>query len=213
MAAPDFALPDLTNQIRTLATFQGKPVLLNFWVAGSASCQEDLKLFNRLHARWAAQGLQLLTVNVDGSTDAEKVRAFARDSHLSFPILQGSDDLAGIYNILYRYLFDRHRDLSLPTSFLINAGGEIVKVYQGPVNPEHVEQDFQHIPQTAAERLAKALPFPGVIDTLDFSATISTTVRFIFSEDIWSKPRRHFGRPCATTHRVPRHSMGWEAFI
>ena len=36
------------------------------------------------------------------------------------------------------------------------------------MNPEHVEQDFQHIPQTAAERLAKALPFSGVIETLEF---------------------------------------------
>ncbi len=107
-------------------------------------------------------------MNLDDPADAEKVRALVRDRHLSFPILLGTDDLAGIYNILYRYLFDRHRDLSLPTSFLINSGGEIVKVYQGPVNPDHVEQDFQHIPETAAARLAKALPFPGVIDTLEF---------------------------------------------
>ena len=56
----------------------------------------------------------------------------------------------------------------LPTSFLINAKGEIVKVYQGPVNPEHVEHDFRHIPQTSAERLARALPFPGVTDTIEF---------------------------------------------
>ena len=46
-----------------------------------------------------------------------------RELHLSFPILHGSDDVAGIYNILYRYLFDRHRDLGLPTSFLIDANG------------------------------------------------------------------------------------------
>jgi tetratricopeptide (TPR) repeat protein/peroxiredoxin len=168
VAAPSFAVPDLGGKTRTLAALQGKPLLLNFWAAGSSSCQEDLKLFTRLHVRWAAQGLQLLTVNVEGLADVDKVRAFARDRHLSFPILLGTDDLAGIYNILYRYLFDRHRDLSLPTSFLINAGGEIVKVYQGPVNPEHVEQDFQNIPETAASKLAKALPFPGVIDTLEF---------------------------------------------
>ena len=87
---------------------------------------------------------------------------------LSFPILLGSDDVAAVYNILYRYLFDRHRDLDLPTSFLINAAGEIVKVYQGPVNADHVEHDFRHIPQTTAERLAKALPFPGVTDTIEF---------------------------------------------
>jgi tetratricopeptide (TPR) repeat protein len=168
VAAPDFSLPDISGKARTLASSKGKPVLLNFWVAESASCREDLKLFHRLHTRWAAQGLQLLTINVDSSADAEKVRAFAHERQFSFPILQGTDDLAGIYNLLYRYLFDRHRDLSLPTSFLINSSGEIVKIYQGPLNAEHVEHDFQHIPQTAAERLASALPFPGVIDTLDF---------------------------------------------
>ena len=48
-----------------------------------------------------------------------------------------SDDVAAVYNVLYRYLFDRHRDLTLPTSFLIDAEGDIVKVYQGPVDSEN----------------------------------------------------------------------------
>ena len=168
VAAPDFSLSDLNGQARTLTALRGQPVLLNFWVTESSICQQDLKVFNRLHARWAAQGLHFLAVNLDDPADAAKVRSLARESHFSFSILQGSDDVAGIYNILYRYLFDRHRDLSLPTSFLINGGGEIVKVYQGPVNPEQVEQDLRHIPQTAAERMAKALPFPGLSDTLEF---------------------------------------------
>ena len=143
-------------------------MLLNLWAVESAGCQEDLKLFHRLQNRWAAQGLQLLTVNFDNATEADKARAFARDGHFSFPLLQATDELAGIYNLLYRYLFDRHRDLGLPTSFLINSTGEIVKIYQGPLNAEHVEHDFQRIPQTPSERLTRALPFPGVIDTLDF---------------------------------------------
>jgi tetratricopeptide (TPR) repeat protein len=73
-----------------------------------------------------------------------------------------------MYNILYRFLFDRHRDMGLPTSFLIDAKGQIVKLYQGPVKPQQVEEDFRHIPQTADERLAKALPFPGVTSSLEF---------------------------------------------
>ena len=92
-----------------------------------------------------------------------------RERRLSFKILRGSDDIAGIYNILYRYMFDRHRDLRLPTSFLIDKQGRIVKVYQGPINPEHVEQDFRHIPQTNEDRLARALPFPGVAETVEFA--------------------------------------------
>ncbi len=42
---------------------------------------------------------------------AMKSRTFAQS--LTFPILRGSEDVAAIYNILYRQLFDRHRDLSL----------------------------------------------------------------------------------------------------
>jgi tetratricopeptide (TPR) repeat protein len=121
---------------------------------------------------WASKGLQLLSVNLDAGLDEptrlENLRALVRDRHLSFHILRGSDDVAAIYNILYRYLFDRHRDLSLPTSFLIDASGEIVKIYQGPVNAEHVAYDFSHIPNTGAERLSRALPFPGVTDTVEF---------------------------------------------
>ena len=111
----------------------------------------------------------------------------------SFPILQGSDDLAGIYNILYRYLFDRHRDLGLPTSFLISGSGEIVKIYQGPVNPEHVEQDFrQHSPNRRGENGESAAVsggkrYFGISSQLSqlrldlFSAGISRSGRSVFS--------------------------------
>jgi len=166
--APDFSLPDFGEQMRTLSALRGKPVLLNFWAAGAERCKDDWITFNQRHAAWAAQSLHLLAVNLDSATDAESVRALVREHRFSFPILRGSEDVAAIYNILCRYLFDRHRDLALPTSFLISAKGEIVKVYQGPVDPGHVEQDFRQIPQTSAERLARALPFPGVTDTIEF---------------------------------------------
>jgi len=168
VSAPDFSLSDLAGQTRTLAALRGKSVLLNFWATGSATCREDLRILNQFHKRWAVQGLELISINVDDSSGIESVRTLAHELHLSFPILHGSDDVAGVYNIVYRYLFDRHRDLGLPTSFLIDRKGDIVKVYQGPVNADRIEQDFQHIPQTAAERLAKALPFPGVSDTSEF---------------------------------------------
>jgi len=168
VAAPDFSLPDLTGAARTLAAFRGRPALLYFWVAQSSACQEDLKVFERVHVRWTAQGLRLLTVNVDNPANVENLKALAREQGLTFPILRGSDDVAGIYNILYRYLFDRHRDLSLPTSFLLDDKGQIVKVYQGSVNPGQVEQDVRRIPQNDTERLGRALPFPGVTETFEF---------------------------------------------
>ncbi|MBZ5571934.1 MAG: FG-GAP-like repeat-containing protein, partial [Acidobacteriia bacterium] len=192
VAAPDFSLPDLNGNIHTLVPLRGKPALLHFWVAGSAECEQELKTLNRLRAGWAAQGLQLLTINVDDPVDGGKVQSLARG--LSLPILRGSDDVAGIYNILYRYLFDRHRDLSLPTSFLIDANGDIVKVYQGPVNPEHIERDFRHIPQTKAERLAKALPFPGVAETTEFSRNYLSYGSVFFQRGYYGQAGASFQR-------------------
>ncbi len=172
--APGFSLTDFNGQARTLSSLRGKPVLLNFWAAAAERCKEDWITFNRRYAAWATQGLQLLSVNLDAPVDAESARAVVQEHRLSFPILRGSEDVAAVYNILYRYLFDRHRDLELPTSFLIDAKGQIVKVYQGPVNAEHVEQDFRNIPQTNAERLARALPFTGVTDTIEFGRNYLT---------------------------------------
>jgi tetratricopeptide (TPR) repeat protein len=168
VSAPLITLPDMTGQTRSLAELRGKAVLLNFWATGSEICIKNLRTVNQVHKRWADQGLHLLAVNVDDQNDIERVRAVVRDLRLPFPILRASDDVAGTYNILYRYLFDRHRDLDLPTSFLIDVKGEIVKVYQGPIDTEHLEYDFQHIPQTATERQQRALPFPGVSDASEF---------------------------------------------
>jgi tetratricopeptide (TPR) repeat protein len=165
VAAPDFSLPDPSGQVRTLSALRGKTTLLNFWTTKSSDSREELKMLQKAHSNWATKGLHLIAVNVDDATDSD-VRAFA--SGLSFSILRGSDDVAAIYNILYRQLFDRHRDLSLPTSFLIDGNGDIVKVYQGRIVPEHVEQDFQRIPRTDAERLARALPFPSATYALEF---------------------------------------------
>jgi Tfp pilus assembly protein PilF len=78
------------------------------------------------------------------------------------------EELAATYNILHRYLFDRHRDLPLPAAFLIDERGVVVKVYQGRVAPAQIEQDLRSIPRTKAERLARALPFPGADESYEF---------------------------------------------
>jgi tetratricopeptide (TPR) repeat protein/peroxiredoxin len=192
VSAPDFSLPDLTGKTRTLAALRDKPVLLHFWMAGSANCQNDLEVFERSYRRWNGDGLQLLSVNVDASGDTAGLRALAQEHHLSFPIVRATDDVAGIYNILYRYMFDRHRDLGLPTSLLINEKGDIVKIYQGRINPEHVEQDFPHIPRAATERLAKALPFPGVTDALEFQRNYLSYGSVFFQREYFDQAEASF---------------------
>jgi tetratricopeptide (TPR) repeat protein len=169
IAAPDFSLPDLTGRIETLSARRGKLTLLHFWSAASRGYERSLQDFEESHARWAREGLQLLTVRVDEPANADDRTVISQYDRFSFPILGASADTVAIYNLLYRYLFDRHRDLSLPTSFLIDATGAIVKIYQGAVPKQQFEKDFRSIPRTAAQRLAKALPFAGESETFEFA--------------------------------------------
>ncbi len=164
VAAPEVSLPDLSGRIHELSAMRGNPALLIFWSLKSPDSLDELKQLQNANRQWVALGLHALVVAVDDLAD-EKLNSSL--PQFAFPILRGSDDVAAIYNILYRQLFDRHRDLGLPTSFLLDRKGDIVKVYQGSIIPEHVTRDLQRIPQTDAERLALGLPFPSSTYSLD----------------------------------------------
>jgi tetratricopeptide (TPR) repeat protein len=163
LSAPAFSLPDLAGRMRDLQSFRGGFLLLHFWTTASPACIEQLRVLQKHQSTFAGRGLGILGINVDDPGDVAAVRTFAAREGLSFPILLATQDVAGIYNIVYRYLFDRRRDLGLPTSFLVNADSMIVKVYQGLVNPERLAEDLKSVPGTAADRMKRALPFNGTL--------------------------------------------------
>jgi len=167
--APDLSLNDLAAHNETLSAHRGKTVLLHFWSASVAGTEKDLDNFERLHKGWAQKGWQLLTINVDSAPNDASGAAHGRHKTYSFPILNGTQDVIAVYNLLYRQLFDRHRDMSVPLSFLIDPQGNIVKIYQSSVLMQQFEADFRSIPQNDSERLAKALPFPGLRESYDFA--------------------------------------------
>ena len=158
--APDFSLRSKDGQLESLSARRGKPVLVCFFSALSVGSEDQLKQLEKLNSRWAREGAQLLIVEVDAAQGGDEKQIQIR-SALNFPILQATQDVVAVYNLLFRSLFDRHRDLSLPTSFLIDEAGDLVKIYQHIVENERFGTDFKNIPRTDAERIAKALPFPG----------------------------------------------------
>jgi len=178
--APDFSLPDASGQSVTLSSHRGKPVLLHFWSDSQADSHKRLDEFEQASRDWASKGPALLAILVDMGQKEDGARAKAI-RHFSYPILQASPDVVATYNLLYRQLFDRHRDMSVPLSFLMDSAGSIVKIYQGWVAPQKFEADFQNIPKDDSERLARALPFAGVHQTYDFGRNY-LSLGFVFYE-------------------------------
>ena len=164
LKALEFKLLDAGQKPHDLNEYRGSFVLLSFWSAASAECIEQLHLLEKSMPAMKAASLVPVAVNVDSANDPSPVRPLAEKERLSFPVLFATAEVAGIYNIIYRHLFDRRRDLPLPLSFLIDREGMLVKVYQGPVEVDKVLLDLHSIPLTAAERIRKSLPFEGNLE-------------------------------------------------
>jgi tetratricopeptide (TPR) repeat protein len=141
-----------------LSARRGKPMLLYFGSADLPGWSAALANFQKAHETWLRSGLQFVAVDIAGAKAARE---------WTFPVVSAPKELVAVYNLLYGRLFDRHRDMGLPTSLLIDAGGNIAKIYQGALQLDHVEADFRRIPKTAAERMARGLPFAGVSGTYE----------------------------------------------
>jgi tetratricopeptide (TPR) repeat protein len=161
LEAPEFELPDAMGNLHDLKGWRGEFVLLNFWSAADEECLKQLRLLQQSMPALDAASLMPLAICVDSDHDLSFARSLAAKERFVFPVLFASVQVAGVYNLIYRHLFDRRRDLPLPLSFLLDREGMIVKVYQGPLTAEQVFTDLKSIPSIAAERMRKALPFDG----------------------------------------------------
>jgi peroxiredoxin len=88
--APDFTLPNLAGEPVTLSQLRGKPVLLYFWDSLCIACLAQLPDIEALSEERAADGLQVVGLNVDRSLDTAKESV--AQAGLTFPILWQSPD-------------------------------------------------------------------------------------------------------------------------
>jgi peroxiredoxin len=77
IAAPDFALPDLSGTIRRLSDHRGRTVLVSFWAVWCPPCRRELGALSDLRARLIGNGIEVFGVNVGDSP--ERIAAFLAD--------------------------------------------------------------------------------------------------------------------------------------
>lgn len=178
LAAPDFKLIDVQGRQFQISAMQGRPLLLFLWSIESPECVTMLKDLKNAMASNAPEGLALAALSLDRMPAATRVLELAQEESFPFPILVATDETGGIYNLLYRYLFDRHRDLPLPVTLLLDGAGYIAKVTQGRWSAKELLASSSQI-STTRERASRALPFPGKAYGPDFSrAYLTNAVAF-----------------------------------
>jgi Flp pilus assembly protein TadD len=160
--APDFSLPDVGGTTRSLASLRGRPAVLLFWSAKVAGARAAVDALARGGAALTQAGVGALAIAIDEPATLPDVRTVSAGT---LPVILASRELALSYAILNRHLFMNRQALRLPTALLLDAAGRVVKIYRERVDVSLIVRDAGAIEASSAERLARALPFPGAFHT------------------------------------------------
>ena len=113
LEAPSYAARNLGGDSVSLALLRGKPVLLNVWATWCLPCKEEIPYLESLHAKHAAQGLQIVGVSVDARGEESKITDFAKDFRMTYPIWRDPDERVN----------SRFLAIGVPSTYLIDRDG------------------------------------------------------------------------------------------
>lgn len=126
--APELRLSDLEGKPVALSDFSGQWVLLNNWATWCPPCKAEMPALQAFHDAHQGQNLTVLAVNMGESED--KVARFAADYQLSFPVWPDPEER----------LYEAFKNISLPTSWVIDPSGQIRLTWTGAISREVLEE-------------------------------------------------------------------------
>jgi peroxiredoxin len=86
---PDITLADRDGKPTKLASFGGRPLMVNFWATWCAPCRREIPLLNKIRMQRQAQNAEIVGVAVDFRDDVLK---FVAKTPLNYPLLIGEED-------------------------------------------------------------------------------------------------------------------------
>jgi len=129
--APDFTLVSLEGDRITLSDLRGSVVLLNFWATWCGPCIMEIPDLNRLQEKYQDKGLEVVGITLT-SGPPEIISKFAEDQGMNYKVLT---DIMGSETEVVTNMYGQATGspiTGVPTSFIIDRDGYIVKTYIGP---------------------------------------------------------------------------------
>ncbi|MGA8573570.1 MAG: peroxiredoxin family protein [Desulfobaccales bacterium] len=133
-AATDFTLKDvLQGQDYSLSQFRGKVVLINFFTFFCGPCRDEMPELNQIYNQYKGQGYQTLGIAL--SSDPTQIRFLVKQLGLNYPVLIGNDKVSDAYGSI----------AVVPTTFIIDKSGNVVKKIEGTRSKAEFEQMIQSL--------------------------------------------------------------------
>jgi len=129
--APDFTLVSLEGDRITLSDLRGSVILLNFWATWCGPCIMEIPDLNRLQEKYQDKGLEVIGITLT-SGSPEIISIFAEDQGMNYKVLT---DIMGSETEIVTNMYGQATGAPItgvPTSFIIDRDGYIVKTYIGP---------------------------------------------------------------------------------
>ena len=128
------SLATLDNGKASLAQWQGKVLVVNFWATWCAPCRKEIPEFVKMQADLESKGLQFVGIAID---EADPVRTYAKQVGINYPILIGELDATELGRALGNEMG------GLPFTVVFDRGGRVVKTVLGGTNEAHLAPILQ----------------------------------------------------------------------
>ncbi|MBW1708765.1 MAG: TlpA family protein disulfide reductase [Deltaproteobacteria bacterium] len=135
--AANFTLPNLENKMVSLSDYKGKVVMVNFWATWCTPCRQEIPDFIKLQKKFGPSGLEIIGISID-KADIEFVKAFTTRLKVNYEILY-----AGKKSKKVMKSYGNIR--GIPTTFLINRQGQLVKRITGFVRHDFWEPEIKKL--------------------------------------------------------------------
>jgi tetratricopeptide (TPR) repeat protein len=204
--APGFSLVALNSRSgpgerQGPEAMRGKPLLLHFLSISCPACRAEADEMRRAEDLVSRAGGRVLHVVADAGAPREEAAQLAAKLGFAAPVVQADASMLLAYNLVHRHAWNRKRDLAVPTSFLLDEGGMIVKIYRGGAPAALLAADVARIPRNAEGRMALALPFPGTLHRFSFHRDLLGLGNAFFEAGLFDLARETFQAALGREHQ------------